>query len=292
MGARRRVLACLLIAIGVMSCGALAACGARSNQAPLRATLPLPLHEAASVHGSYTTRRLLVPKGYGSTGRAFYVHARRLGGKPEPLVLLLHGLDQSPARVERATAATSFSEAHHVARVYLIGLNEAWNAGGCCRGDSANDVGYLVDLVHYVATLTPVDLHRVYIWGFSNGGMMAWRAVCQTRNTFAGAGVMAGALLVSCPSPVHVVDLHGLRDTTVPYAGGYSPLIHTLIPDSANERSRLAPGSTLQVVLLKSLGHEWPPLTIGRFDALNVLWQGLRGYRVAHPAAVTAPVEG
>jgi hypothetical protein len=40
--------------------------------------------------------------------------------------------------------------------------------------------------------------------------MMAWRAVRQTRNTFAGAGVIAGALLVSCPIQVHVVDVHGL----------------------------------------------------------------------------------
>jgi hypothetical protein len=29
-----------------------------------------------------------------------------------------------------------------------------------------------------------------------------------------------------------------------------------------------------------------------RFDALNAFWQALRGYRVAHPATVTAPVEG
>ena len=45
----------------------------------------------------------------------------------------------------------------------------------------------------------------------------------------------------------------------------------------------------------KKLGHEWPPLHPGGFDALNAFWQGLRGYRVAHPAvfkSVTAPVEG
>ena len=105
--------------------------------------------------------------------------------------------------------------------------------------DTANDVGYLVDLVHYVATLTPVDLHRVYIWGFSNGGMMAWRAVCQTRDIFAGAGVMAGALLVTCPRPVHVVDLHGLRDTTVPYERRVLATTRTRsFPDSADERRR------------------------------------------------------
>jgi predicted esterase len=296
MGARRRALACLLIAFGVLSAGALVSCGtgfdAAKHSVPLRATEPLPLPEIAAVHGNYVTRRLTVPKGYGSAGRGFYLNERRRGGPPQPLVLMLHGLYQSPIRVERATAATAFSESEHFTLVYPIGEKEAWDAGSCCRSDTANDVGYLVDLVHYVARLTPVDLHRVYIWGFSNGGMMAWRAVCQTRNTFAGAGVMAGALLVKCPTPVHVVDVHGLKDTTVPYGGGFSRYTRTLIPDSATERRHLVAGSTLHVVLLKRLGHEWPPLTGGRFDALNVFWQGLRGYRVAHPATVTAPVEG
>ncbi len=298
MGAGRRALACLLIVVGLVCAAGLVSCGSPSSSVrsslPPRAMLPLPLPVAASVHGAFVTRRLTVPKGYGSAGRPFYLDERRQRGPAEPLVLLLPGLNQSPARVEHATAATAFSEAEHFTLVYPIGEKEAWNAGTCCHHASANDVGYLVDLVHYVATLTPVDLHRVYIWGFSNGGMMAWRAVCQTRNTFAGAGVMAGALLVKCPTPVHVVDVHGLKDTTVPYQGGYSRFTHTVMPDSATERRELVSGSTLHVILLKQVGHEWPPLHPGSFDALNAFWEGLRGYRVARPAVstVTAPVEG
>ena len=298
MGARLRGLACLLIAVGVISAGSLVSCASSIDarpSVPLRAAVPLPLPEIAAVHGGYVMRRLTLPRGYGSAGRGFYLNERRRTGPPQPLVLLLHGLYQSPPILERATAATAFSEANHFTLVYPIGENKAWDAGSCCRHDTADDVGYLVDLVHYVATLTPVDLHRVYIWGFSNGGMMAWRAVCQTRNTFAGAGVMAGALLVRCATPVHVVDVHGLKDKTVPYNGGYSTYTHTMIPDSATERRHLVAGSTLDVVLLKRLGHVWPPLRGGRFDALNAFWQGLRGYRVAHPAvsiSVTAPVEG
>jgi len=290
MGVLRRGLICLLL--GVLAFGGclLAGCSQSSGSRGRRPILPLPLPPAVSVHGDYVTRRLAVPKAYASAGRLFFLNERRAAGPAEPLVLLLHGLYQSPAIVEEATAATSFSTAHRFTLVYPIGVNEAWNAGGCCRRDSADDVGYLVDLVHYVSTLTPVDLHRVYIWGFSNGGMMAWRAVCQTRDVFAGAGVVDGALLVPCRTAVHVVDLHGSNDRTVPFPGGFSSFTHTLFPDSANERHQLAGGSTLQVVLVRALGHRWPPLQPGRLDALNVLWRGLRGYRVENPAAVSAPV--
>jgi predicted esterase len=265
--------------------------GTAASPVPLRAAVPLPLPESASVQDGFLTRRLEVPRGYGSAGRPFYLRSRAMGGPAEPLVLLLHGLYQTPSEVEEATGAAVYSVAQHFTLAYPIGEHESWDAGSCCRNNTANDVGYLVDLVRYIATLTPVDLHRVYIVGFSNGGMMAWRAVCQTHDVFAGAGVMAGALLVKCPTPVHVVDLHGMRDRTVPYDGGFSAYTHTRMPDSALESRELVPGSTLHTVLLKRLGHGWPPLR-GRFDALNEIWQGLRGYRVDHPATATAPTEG
>lgn len=257
---------------------------------PTRPVRVLP--SAASINGGYVTRLLRLPVGYRAAGRDFYLNAPRMRGPLQPLVLILHGLDQRPASVEVATHAISFSESHHFTLVYPIGEREAWDAGGCCRHATTNDVGYLVDLVHYVSTLTPVDLHRVYVWGFSNGGMMAWRAVCQTRDIFAGAGVVAGALLVPCPTVVHVVDLHGTKDRTVPYAGGYSRLTGTVFPDSFRERSKLPAGSTLKVVLINGLGHEWPPLRPGQLDAVHVLWQGLSGYRVTHPAAVSGAFEG
>jgi predicted esterase len=273
----------------IVALAAIAGCGIKLSPPP-RPIRALPSFIATD--DGYVTKLLNIPAGYSSAGREFYLHARRLSGPPEPLVLVLHGLDQSPRRVEAATGAISFSETHGFTLVYPIGVKEAWNAGNCCRHDTANDLGYLVDLVRYVYTLTPIDLHRVYIWGFSNGGMMAWRAVCQTRNVFAGAGVVAGALLVPCRVPVHVVDLHGTHDRTVPYAGGYSTFTRTVFPDSRKERGKLAPGSTLKVVSIKGLGHAWPPLRPGELDALNVLWQALRGYRVAQPTAVPAASEG
>jgi poly(3-hydroxybutyrate) depolymerase len=273
-----------LVAVLVLS-GLLVGCQRPRDAESGRRPQSLPVIAGAAVHGDYVTRQMTIPSGYRSAGRQFLIHERRNPrGSAEPLVLLLHGLFQTPIRVERATAASEFSDAHHFTLVYPIGVNEDWNAGTCCRSDTANDVGYLVDLVHYVSTQTPVDLHRVYLWGFSNGGMMAWRAVCQTSGVFAGAGVMAGALLVPCPRPVNVVDVHGLADHTVPYYGGYSRYTHTVIPDSADERAKLPAGSTLKLILVKGLGHQWPPYANGGLDALDVFWTVLGHYRVAHPA--------
>jgi poly(3-hydroxybutyrate) depolymerase len=282
----------------VLALGAwlLTACGGSSRDrvdtSLLRPTSALPIALGPVTDRGFVTRMATMPAKYGSAGRRFIVHAPSAPGSSRPLVILLHGLYQSPESVERATAALSYSDARNFTVVYPYGEHEAWNAGTCCRSDTANDVGFMVDLVHYVSTLTPVDRHRVYIWGFSNGGMMAWRTVCETKDVFAGAGVVAGALLVPCPNPVHVVELHGTADRTVPFLGGFSKYTHTVFPDSADERSRLAPGSTLDRILIKNLGHRWPTPKYGKLDALDVIWNGLRDYRVSHPAnsAVSAAV--
>jgi poly(3-hydroxybutyrate) depolymerase len=281
----------------------MAACGSsrgtKTDASLLRPTTALPATLSGVADDAddrsdrgFVTRLASMPAGYGSAGREFIVHAPAKAGPNRPLVILLHGLYQTPEVVERATAAVRFSDAHGFTLVYPFGENRAWNAGTCCRGDTANDVGFMVDLVHYVSTLTPVDRHRVYIWGFSNGGMMAWRTVCETKHVFAGAGVVAGALLVPCPTPVHVVDLHGTADRTVPFLGGFSAYTHTVFPDSVDESSRLVKGSTLQRLLIKNLGHRWPTPKHGAVDALDVLWNGLHDYRVPHPAksAVSAAV--
>src|SRR6185437_2128756 len=156
MGPRRRAFAWVLAAIGVIFAGVLASCEQPASRVAVRAALRLPLPANATVHGAFVTRRLTVPRGYGSAGRPFYLESRSRGVTREPLVLLLHGLYQTPAEVEQATGAAAYSEAQHFTLVYPIGENRAWDAGYCCRRDSANDLGYLVDLVHYVSTLTPV----------------------------------------------------------------------------------------------------------------------------------------
>lgn len=282
----------MVVALVLLACtGAIVAGSAgRVGVVALRTALALPLTDAPSLNGDFVTRRLQLPVTYPSAGRSFILHTQRDTATPlrkgagKPLVLLLHGLYQTPETVENATAATSFSDTHGFTLVYPVGVNMAWNAGGCCRRDTANDVRYLVDLVHYVSTLTPVDLRRVYIWGFSNGGMMAWRAACQTRGIFAGVGAVSAALLVPCRVPVHAVDLRGATDRTVPFFGGHSTYTGTVFPDSANEGQRLARGSTLTQVVGRGLGHRWPPLRAGELDALNLLWEDMRTYRVAQPA--------
>lgn len=221
-----------------------------------------------------TVRRVL-PPGYASAGRTYLLHTGGIEATPRPLVLVLPGLHHSADSYEAATGASAHSDSHGYDVAYPVSAEGRWNAGACCLGATSDDVQFLRDVVADAATRAPVDRARVQVWGFSNGAMMAFRAVCDAPEVFAAAGVMSGALVTPCASTRVVVHhLHGALDTVVPYAGGVSQLVGP-VPDSAREAELVGPGSTITIQLLPCK-HVWATVANGcGLDATDRFWQAL-----------------
>lgn len=147
-----------------------------------------------------------------------------------PAVLIaLHGLGDTAAGFENATSLTAAVDTDRVMVVYPDGLptpdgRQSWNAGSCCNPVNqapVDDVGFLSALINTLVT-EGADPEQIYLAGFSNGGMMAYRAACELGETIAGIAVVAGALVVDdCTSPgvVPLVAVHGTADPVVPYDG-------------------------------------------------------------------------
>jgi polyhydroxybutyrate depolymerase len=126
--------------------------------------------------------------------------------------------------------------------VYPEGLDGAygkptWND---CRADcsvysTANDVHFIEVLINRLSGQYPVDLHRIYVSGTSNGGFMAQRLACElTEYIAAMASVAAAKPAVSrCrppDRPVSVLFMNGTDDNHMPYQGG----LLSNPPDSAH----------------------------------------------------------
>lgn len=255
---------------------------------PFVAVALLALLLAVALHAGRTDRasapsttRHAVLSGQHGAGRPFLLHAVHRPPGPRPLVLMLHGWGQAPEKAERMSGASGSADRHGFAVAYPVGRDEAWNAGGCCGQARGDDVGYLVDVVEAAARLTAVDRRRVYLWGFSNGGMMAWRAGRARPDVFAAVGVVAGALLVPCPATVAVRHLHGAGDEVVPYRGGHSALTGATLPDSSTEPRRVGRGSTVSTTVLPGLGHAWPtPANEARRAGADALWRFVSAYHL------------
>jgi poly(3-hydroxybutyrate) depolymerase len=170
-------------------------------------------------------------------------------------------------------------------------IGRAWNAGICCGGATADDVTYLRHVITAVSHRVAVDRHRVYVVGFSNGGMMALRAICDAPDVFAAAASVDGPYLGSeCSRPVWD-HLHDLNDRIVPYRGGTSPgspWLHVAedwcgcaFPDSATESSRFA-SKNVALTVSRTGGHTWPRPHDGTWNvnADDIIWRYLDRYRL------------
>ncbi len=224
-----------------------------------------------------------------TSGRTYLLHpgVRASSATPQPLVIVLHPLGGSAAYFATTSGWSGFADNHGGFTVaygqalkapgttYSGTHPTAWNSGGCCQYQNADDVTYINEVLADVKNRVAVDAARVYITGFSNGGMMAARMECEEPGVFAAAGITGSVIdplrkdqtipEYSCLTPVRLRHLHGINDGTVPTAGstygskwrpGKFPPAATEVPGSPNAVT--APTSVVSQKLDLPCGHVYP----------------------------------
>jgi len=286
-----------------MALSLLAALALLATLAPTAAALPDGTGAGKSV--------LLATVHDGSVRRAdLYVPPRIPEQRAVPLLMVLHGLYLDPGSAEASSGLDRVADDEGVAVVYPQGLNQSWNAGTCCdtaSRDGVDDVGFLTQVIDLVQNVQAIDRDRVYVAGFSNGGMMALRAVCARPDVFAAAASVGGTLQSGCLStaPSSALLVHGLRDSTVPYAGQrYSTFLRTALTPvptaglilarhagcTAVRREKrplliveefrgCAPGARVSVVSVPQLGHRWPNTQVDGVNGQSIVWDFLSHQR-------------
>lgn len=145
--------------------------------------------------------------------------------RPVPLVVSLHGFLSNPASQAWISGWHKLAEQEGFLVAYPQGTSwpQRWNAGAAWNA-GADDVQFFRDMLDDVANSGAVDLSRVYVNGFSNGGGMAVRIACQAGDQVAAIGTVAAAVVQvgGCvpARPVPVLAFHGTADPIVPYEGG------------------------------------------------------------------------
>ena len=177
---------------------------------------------------------------------------------PVPLILYMHGWGGDASEGD---AFASTARKKGIATAALEGGGPAgwqsWNAGGSssspgprgatCKPGSTDYCSYytdtcdcdasdgcwwttcedstqiLLDALEAVEKMLCVDLDQVWVAGCSNGAMMVYEALADSRS----AGLFAGGVsIVGAPhpgfwrppaSPAHLLGIWGLDDTTIPY---------------------------------------------------------------------------
>lgn len=147
--------------------------------------------------------------------------------RPAPLVVVLGGAGDSIDSTSNATEFDRQASLSGFVVVYAQDVSQGpWRAGFCCQGPasaSRADVQYVNQLVDTVQARYRTDPTRIYAVGVSAGAMLAYRLACDDAGRFAGAGGVAGAMILDAchPSrPVSFIAINGTADPLVPEAGG------------------------------------------------------------------------
>lgn len=228
-----------------------------------------------------------------------------------PLVFNLHGYTSNAQQQEFYSGMNSVSDDGNFIVCYPNGIGASWNVG-LPGGSSADDVGFLNDLIDTLHNLYNVNLNRVYSCGMSNGGYMSYKLACESSDRITAIASVTGSIVPGMEEDceptraVPVMEIHGTADATVAYNGSFFALpIEEVVqlwvdknsclnePDTIDvPDTNILDGSTAQrieylncndeaeVVLYKvqNGAHTWPgaPIVLGTtnydFDASVEIW--------------------
>ena len=201
--------------------------------------------------------------GHDNQQRSYRLHVPAGGGgERRALVVVLHG-GGSHAKVASRIGFTALAEREEFIVVYPEAIAGHWNDGRTGKGieekaGGHEDVVFVVALVEMLREKYKIDPHRIYVTGFSNGGMVSHRLAIEDAELFAAIAPVIGGIAKPLgaanrfmPShPVSVLILQGAEEPLLPYGGGH--LTVDIIPSrrERNPRDHGAIVSTDEVIRL------------------------------------------
>ena len=189
------------------------AVGGRASATPDNMTEETLLHD-----GLRRQYILQVPPGLASRG-------------PVPLFVALHGGGGTGGGAAKHYGFDALADREGLIAVYPDAVDRQWNdartgSGSRAERENIEDVGFIAALIGKIAREYPVAGDRIYVTGFSNGGMMAQRLACEMPDRFAAVAAivssMPDGLGARCRPgrPVPSMFMNGTADPVVPFEGG------------------------------------------------------------------------
>lgn len=147
-----------------------------------------------------------------------------------PLVINLHGATPSPDFTP--TFGSYFQQiisgmpVHAANNHYIVAHPQSRQHGNTQYWVTSDniDTDYINGLAQHLVDTLPIDPDKVYLTGFSSGGILSWKLACEYGERYAGIAPVAAdrRAVPECPtaSPVPVISFHGTDDPTVEFSGG------------------------------------------------------------------------
>lgn len=122
----------------------------------------------------------------GTSNRKMLVYAPPQIEEDRPLLLSLHGLNQDIYYQQSQTQWETIARANNFVLVYPGGINNSWDISG------TRDTDFILAIIDEMYNRYGIDRDRVYLSGFSMGGMMTYHAATKIADKIAAFAPVSG----------------------------------------------------------------------------------------------------
>jgi len=152
----------------------------------------------------------------GITTRKMIVYAPSGIEQNRPLVISMHGMNQTMTDQKNQTQFISMAQANNFVLVFPQSNGSQWELWG------TNDVNFILAIIDEMHEQYGIDRDRVYLSGFSMGGMMTYYAATMIADKIAAFAPVSGFLMggpnTNSSRPIPIIHVHGADDGYVPHS--------------------------------------------------------------------------
>ena len=133
-------------------------------------------------------------------------------GLPEnrPLLISCHGMNQDANYQKGQMAIEPIADREKFAVVFPNGINKAWDISG------KSDINFILKLIDEMAAQHKIDRDRVYLSGFSMGGMFTYHCMNNIADRIAAFAPISGYPMwgasANASRPIPIIHTHGTGD--------------------------------------------------------------------------------
>lgn len=158
----------------------------------------------------------------GGARRTYYKYIPKDLGEKRPLLISMHGMNQDANYQKGMLSIESVADTAKFAVVFPEGEGRSWDIGG------TKDINFVLAIISDMEKKYGIDTDRVYLSGFSMGGMFTYHAINHIADRIAAfapiSGYPMGGQAFTSSRPVPIFHTHGTSDDVVNF-GGAQPIL-------------------------------------------------------------------
>ena len=161
----------------------------------------------------------------GATTREYLGYVPKNLGLKRPLLISCHGMNQDAPYQKGMLQIESVADTAKFVTVFPQGINNSWDLNG------RKDINFILKIIEKMVEQYDIDPGKVYLSGFSMGGMFTYHAMNMIPDRIAafapisgytlnhtGNGIVNAVTVNANARAIPIIHTHGTSDSVVPFA--------------------------------------------------------------------------